>query len=40
MTDTADRTSSPSVRYVIRWRRALELAALTASAAALARLFF
>jgi hypothetical protein len=37
MTDAAHR---PTVRYVIQWKRAFELAALTASAAALARLLF
>lgn len=36
MTDTAaHRPLRPAVRYGIRWRRALELAALSASALAL-----
>lgn len=41
MTDTiADRPLRAAVRYQIRWNRALELAALSASALALASLLF
>lgn len=41
MTDTAaQRPLRPAVRYEIRWRRVLELAAVSASALALVSLLF